>query len=126
MLEEVPPTNGDGQGDLDDFFAEKADHSQVKTAIVTKYFFPWATIMARNTRENRIAYVDLYAGPGRYMDGTKSTPLLILERAIADSRMRDMLVTLFNDGKPAHADSLAWTIRERTHPKLKQLRRALG
>jgi len=97
--------------ELDEFFAEKADHSQVKTTIMTKYFFPWATIMARNTREDRIAYVDLYAGPGRYVDGTKSTPLLILEQAIADSAMRDMLVTLFNDGKPAHADSLEAAIK---------------
>lgn len=40
------------------------------------------------------------------MDGTKSTPLLILERAISDMRMRHMLVTVFNDGRPAHADSL--------------------
>src|SRR5262249_34701950 len=54
----------------------------------------------------------LYAGPGRFMDGTKSTPLLILERAIADPRMRDMLVTFFNDGKPAHAESLGTAIKE--------------
>jgi three-Cys-motif partner protein len=97
-------------GDLDGFFVEGADHSNVKTTIATKYFFTWADIIARKTRLNRIAYVDLYAGPGRFMDGTKSTPLLILERAIADSRMRDMLVTIFNDGKPAHAESLEATI----------------
>ena len=110
MLEEVPP-NGDGLGDLDDFFVEGADHSKLKTAITTKYFFPWANIIGRKTRENRIAYVDLYAGPGRFIDGTKSTPLLILEQAIADPRMRDMLVTYFNDGKPAHAESLEAAIK---------------
>jgi hypothetical protein len=51
-------------GDLDGFFVEGADHSNVKTTIATKYFFTWAEIVARKTRLNRIAYVDLYAGPG--------------------------------------------------------------
>ena len=50
------------------------------------------------SRDNRIAYIDLFAGPGRYNDGTKSTPLLVLENAIANAKMRDRLVTIFNDG----------------------------
>jgi three-Cys-motif partner protein len=96
---------------LDDFFVEGVDHSKIKTTITTKYFFTWADIIGRKTRLNRIAYVDLYAGPGRFVDGTKSTPLVILERAIADARMRDMLVTMFNDGKPSHAESLEAAIK---------------
>ncbi len=108
-MEQVVDTslpNGDGLGEVDEFFAEKSDHSQVKTTIATKYFFSWASIIGPKTRANKIGYVDLYAGPGRYVDGTKSTPLLILERAISDPTMRDKLVTYFNDGKPAHAESL--------------------
>jgi three-Cys-motif partner protein len=58
------------------------------------------------TRDARIAYIDLFAGPGRYTDGSKSTPVLILERAIADPVMRKMLVALFNDKDEAHAKSL--------------------
>jgi len=107
VVNEVPEPEG---SDLDEFFVEGADHSKVKTTIATKYFFPWATIIGRKTRSDKIGYVDLYAGPGRFMDGTKSTPLLILEQAIADLRMRDILVTYFNDGKPAHADSLEASI----------------
>lgn len=103
--------NGDSLGEVDEFFVEKSDHSTVKTAIATKYFFTWADIIGPKTRSNRIGYVDLYAGPGRYVDGTKSTPLLILERAIGDPHMRDMLVTYFNDAKPAHADSLESAIK---------------
>jgi hypothetical protein len=45
--------------------------------------------------EGKIAYLDLFAGPGRYQDGKKSTPLLILQQAIADPEMRQMLLTLF-------------------------------
>jgi len=48
-----------------------------------------------------IAYMDLYCGPGRYDDGTKSTPLLILEKAIASRELQKHLVTVFNDKKAA-------------------------
>src|SRR5436190_1804539 len=69
------------------FFEEQKEQSQVKTAIVTKYFWAWAkvitSVLARGKNDQRIAYVDLFAGPGRYEDGAKSTPLLILEQAIA-------------------------------------------
>ena len=83
VVNESPEPEG---SDVDEFFVEGSDHSKVKTTIATKYFFTWADIVGRKTRSNRIGYVDLYAGPGRFMDGTKSTPLLILERAINDPR----------------------------------------
>lgn len=82
-----------------DFFAESREQSQVKARIVTKYFWAWANVVMPTTKrfEGRIAYIDLFAGPGRYDDGTVSTPLMVLEKAIADAKMRNMLVTLFND-----------------------------
>ena len=52
------------------------------------------------------AIVDLFAGPGRYKDGASSTPLLILEQAIKDPKMAEMLTTFFNDGDASHALSL--------------------
>jgi len=100
----------EGLPDVDTFFVESAEHSKLKTTIATKYFFTWARIIMRTERSPRIGYVDLYAGPGRFVDGTKSTPLLILERTIRDPRMREKLVTYFNDGKPAHANSLEASI----------------
>ena len=81
------------------FFDESQEQSQVKTEIVTKYFWAWAKVIipSQKKRGNKIAYIDLFAGPGRYRDGTRSTPLLILEAATRDPDMRDMLVTMFND-----------------------------
>ncbi|MCI0738465.1 MAG: three-Cys-motif partner protein TcmP [Gemmataceae bacterium] len=83
------------------FFQEQAEQSQVKAAIVTKYFWAWGKIItawqAKTRREQKIAYIDLFAGPGRYKDGAKSTPLLILEQAIADPVFSKSLVTMFND-----------------------------
>jgi three-Cys-motif partner protein len=61
-------------------------------------------------KEKKIAYLDLFAGPGRYQDGTKSTPLIILEKAIQDETMSKMLVTLFNDKDGDNAQGLQTAI----------------
>jgi three-Cys-motif partner protein len=90
------------------FFNETEEQSVVKAAIVAKYFWAWAKIIM--SRAGQIAYIDLFAGPGRYADGTKSTPLLILEQAIADQAMCQKLVTIFNDKEPEHARSLQTAI----------------
>ncbi len=84
----------------DSFFDESKEQSAVKTAVVSKYFWSWAKVIMPQVRkrpEPKIAYLDLFAGPGRYKDGTKSTPLLILEKALDDKEMCEMLVTIFND-----------------------------
>ena len=64
------------------FFNEAAEQSQVKTAIVEKYFTAWASVIVNTQKRyphhaQKIAYIDLFAGPGRYKDGTLSTPLKI-------------------------------------------------
>ncbi|MFA4967709.1 MAG: three-Cys-motif partner protein TcmP, partial [Candidatus Margulisiibacteriota bacterium] len=90
------------------FFEESKEQSEVKSAIVSKYFWVWAKVVIPSSKKhsNKIAYLDLFAGPGRYKDGTKSTPILILEKAIMDSDMRNMLVTIFNDKNSNYVDSL--------------------
>lgn len=98
----------------DKFFEESKEQSQVKATIVSKYFWAWAKVLISQVknRGNKIAYIDLFAGPGRYKDGSKSTPILILEKAVADKDMREMLVTIFNDGDPEHAESLRKAIAD--------------
>jgi len=90
------------------FFDESTEQSKVKADIVAKYLWAWAKVVipTTRTRDNKIAYIDLFAGAGRYKDGTKSTPLLVIERAINDSDMRNMLVSVFNDSDPSSAESL--------------------
>ena len=94
--------------DNQSFFGESSEQSAVKTLIVSKYFWAWAKVIIPTAKKstNRIAYIDLFAGPGRYKDGTRSTPLLVLEQAIADPDMRQMLVTHFNDGDGDNSQSL--------------------
>jgi three-Cys-motif partner protein len=81
----------------ENFFEQRTEESRVKAEIVDKYYRAWAKIIAPRARGGRIAYVDLFAGPGRYKDGAASVPLLVLENAINDPNLRDKLVTIFND-----------------------------
>lgn len=107
----------------DRFFEESKEQSAVKTAIVSKYFWSWAKVIipqAERGREKKIAYLDLFAGPGRYKDGTKSTPLLILEKAIEDEKMSQMLVTMFNDKDDNNAQGLQSAIEQL--PGIKKLK----
>ena len=94
------------------FFEESKEQSQVKAEIVAKYFWAWAKVIIPSAKRhgNKIAYIDLFAGPGRYKDGAKSTPILILERAIQDADMRKMLVTIFNDADLDNKRSLETAI----------------
>lgn len=101
------------------FFDESKQQSQVKSAIVAKYFDAWSKIMistqnrSRNPRpDNRIAYIDLFAGPGRFSDGTISTPLLVLEKAIKDEDLCQRLVTIFYDKDKCNTNSLSKAIKE--------------
>ena len=91
------------------FFEEMREQSQVKATIVSEYFWLWAKIIlaANKGNPNRtIAYIDLFAGPGRYKDGTESTPLLVLKKAIADPDIRGHLVTIYNDSDRQAKQSL--------------------
>lgn len=90
------------------FFEERTDQSETKARIVSKYFFAWANVIipTASIRENKIAYIDLYAGPGRYKDGSASTPLMVLEKAILHPKMSQMLVSYFNDSQNDNAATL--------------------
>lgn len=88
----------------DDFFESCKEQSHIKSQIVKKYFWAWAKIISK--RALRISYIDLYAGPGVYEDGTKSTPILVLENALRDDMMRTKLIAHFNDTDSKFAETL--------------------
>lgn len=90
------------------FFEERQDQSEIKARIVAKYFAAWANVIMPSALRygGRIAYVDLYAGPGRYRDGSASTPIMVLETAIADPKLSNLLVTYFNDVDNNNTSSL--------------------
>lgn len=98
------------------FFDEQREQSEVKANIVAKYFDAWSNVMLGVQRQfghfDRIAYIDLFAGPGRYKDGAKSTPLMVLETAIDRPALAKALVTMFNDRDPENVASLRSEIEQ--------------
>ena len=96
------------------FFEERQEQSEAKARIVTKYFSAWARVIMPSAQRNsgKIAYIDLYAGPGRYKDGAASTPLLVLQTAIDHPQMSQMLVSYFNDIENNKIKTLEQEIRK--------------
>jgi three-Cys-motif partner protein len=106
----------------EDFFEDPKEQSLVKTEIVRKYFWAWAKVIIPRAKKmgKKIAYVDLFCGPGRYADGTESTPIHILKAALREPDMQQMLVTWFNDKNPDYVESLRQEID--TIPNIGDLR----
>lgn len=91
------------------FFDEQTEQSLVKSTIVSKYFDAWAGVITRaqdkiKNSSKKIAYIDLFAGPGRYKNGTRSTPVMIIQKAI--EKYSKNLVCIFNDKDENNANSL--------------------
>ena len=95
----------------DSFFEEQSEQSLVKSEIVAKYFDAWAGVMTGAQSRSpwgakRIAYIDLFAGPGRYENGTVSTPVKILKKALDNPKYCDSLVCMFNDKDENNTEAL--------------------
>jgi len=91
------------------FFDEREEQSKLKSEIVVDYFVTWARIISK--RADTFAYVDLFCGPGQYRTGEKSTPLLILERAVETPHLQRGLVAVFNDSNPTYTNALAEAVK---------------
>ena len=88
----------------DDFFEEQEAQSRLKSSIVSKYFTAWTRIRHYSAQ---LAYVDLFSGPGSYADGTDSTPMLVVDKALGDPDLPSKLVLVFNDKDGGHIAELS-------------------
>lgn len=102
----------------ENFFDETREQSIVKATIVEKYFDAWAGIIVgaqnrhRPGADNRIGYIDLFAGPGRYKDGAVSTPLRVLQKAVEKPLYAERLLTIFNDKDSENVRTLEEEIKK--------------
>ena len=62
----------------DDFFVEQTEKSSIKSAIVCNFFKIYLRVIKSRFGKG-MYYIDLFSGPGRYEDGSKSTPMHILD-----------------------------------------------
>jgi len=93
------------------WFQEQREQSQIKARIVSKYFTAWANVILNTQKrytqfDQKMAYIDLFAGPGRYEDQNKSTPILVLETILNNPDLTDRMITLFNDKDQNNVENL--------------------
>lgn len=104
------------------FWENQKDQSRIKAEIVENYFYAWSQVMIstlegnekkypQHGQNNPIAYVDLFAGQGIYEDGSESTGILILKKAIQDLKLQQRLFTIFNDKDKKCCDQLLENIQ---------------
>jgi three-Cys-motif partner protein len=80
----------------EEFYVEQTEQSLIKSKIVGSYFSAWSRIML-NYWSDEISYIDLFCGPGRYQDGSTSTPLKLIEQTISNSDLSRRMRFVFND-----------------------------
>lgn len=66
-----------------DFFNEKRAAAVLKHAVLDSYVDPFAMKVGSTAADRRVAFIDGYAGEGRYDDGKEGSPALLLRKAKA-------------------------------------------
>lgn len=72
------------------FFVSKKAAAVLKHALLDQYLIPFTAKVGHTARENRVVYIDGYAGPGRYEDKTLGSPALVLDHAKALASYRTL------------------------------------
>ena len=62
---------------------EASPHTLAKLEIIGRYLDVWFMILGSNPKNRRLVYIDGFAGPGRYTNTQKSSPLVALQAAKA-------------------------------------------
>lgn len=83
--------------DNKNFFAKQTDSSRVKAKIISEYFPQYCRIICKKHMPQKFGYYDMFAGPGKYGDGSLSTPLLVAKQCYEDETLRDRVWMVFND-----------------------------
>ena len=95
-------------GTTEKFFEQQKEKSRIKTMIVTDFFKAYFQIINYAFNPNKVYYIDLFCGPGKYEDGTPSTPIALLDvvRDFENNDIRDKLALILNDKDPVYVSKL--------------------
>ena len=94
-------------------------HTKAKHMILRKYVEAWAPILSQGGFNGRIAYIDGFAGPGKYATGEDGSPVVVLNALrnhVAKERFRSEFVNLFVEENKERSQILEDTIKDRCSP----------
>lgn len=105
--------------DNTEFFSEQSEQSAVKAHIVSSYFTAWSRVV-KHSWKDKLCYIDLFCGPGKYNNGAHSAPLLVIESTLSDPELSKRMLFAFNDEDSNNVSSLMSAVAELdTDDKLK-------
>jgi three-Cys-motif partner protein len=81
------------------FFQKQTLSSKIKASIVSEYFPSYCKIVVKKHQPKYLRYIDLFAGPGIYLDESLSTPILVGKRCQSDDFLRQNVRLIFNDNQ---------------------------
>ncbi|MER6655239.1 three-Cys-motif partner protein TcmP [Streptomyces sp. NPDC000971] len=84
------------------FFVSKKAAAVLKHEILNRYVVPFASKVGSYAPDGRVVYLDSYAGPGRYEDGTPGSPALILEAAARVAGFRQLDCYFIERGRKSY------------------------
>jgi three-Cys-motif partner protein len=74
--------------DTSKFHKSKKSAAVLKHAIINSYATPFASKTGSTSKDSRVAFIDGYAGPGRYDDGSEGSGAMLLRKAKELAAMR--------------------------------------
>ena len=98
--------------DTSDFFTTQRDTSEIKSQILNDFFREWCNAILQGQRyksNHALAYIDLYAGEGKYEKGNAATPVKILNSIFGATdkyNLNKIVRTFFTDEKPTVTQKL--------------------
>jgi three-Cys-motif partner protein len=92
-------------------------HTEAKHQILVGYLDAWIPILAR--QDDHLIFIDAFAGPGRYADGEKGSPLLMIDAYLRRGDRQALGVTahfFFIEGDSDRAAALRDELSKREQP----------
>ncbi len=95
---------------------KRGEHTEGKHLVLRHYFEAWFPILGMGNRNQRILFIDGFAGPGEYEGGEEGSPLVamrVLAEHSARSRIMAEVVFVFIEKDPARAGRLEALVDQR-------------
>jgi three-Cys-motif partner protein len=86
----VDPDSNPGASMASDFFDTRQAAAVLKHGVLQRYLPVFIGKTGSRSLGKRVVYIDGYAGPGMYQDGTPGSPELALQTAIKLAGMREV------------------------------------
>ena len=76
---------------------KRGEHTEGKHLVLRHYFEAWFPILGMGNRNQRILFIDGFAGPGEYEGGEEGSPLVAMRVLAEHSASRPWIKSVLRD-----------------------------